>query len=337
MNRSSQFKNAYMGNNAYTDFLFSAIVSKDNDNAKSFSIEFGVNEGGYNFVTFDFEHSRVLIGNEAHEEIKSADYAFIDNEEYKIDLLVNDGVAKVYINGGDASVLLYRLSSYTSGKVGHDLEESHFLYHDESLTSLNSRQGDYFVLGYEVKKIVNLSDGNVTLSPTEYSVDAGVVKIKDDYLNTLEVDSEYKFRAVTSFTDFDFYVKTDEIGVEVAPQLSKYYRGNDVSFELSEPSRVDALFIDNEEYEFTINANKDLVTVSSSSLESLPSGEHKVKLFTDSGRPEAKFSLFSTVEVLPEVVPPVSHTFFFIDIGIFAALILGYVTFSQISKRAKRK
>ena len=328
---------AYIGNNVYSDFIFSAIVKKEGLEATAFTVEFGATEGKYSFVTFDFLDGKVLFGDQAHPEIKSADYPFLSDTEYKIDLVVNDGVAKVFVNEGGASVLLYRLPDYVSGRIGHDLEESHFVYKDESLTNLKTKSGDYFVGGYEVEKVVNLGENNLTLDHSQYRVEQGIVTIDRDYLATLEAATLYKFRAVTSYTDFDFYVETPAMGVEVTPQLKKYYRGNDVTFELSAPSSVTKAMIDGESYPFTLSENKDVLSIAASELESLPSGEHTLKLFTNAGRPEAKFSLYSTVEVFPEVIPPSNHTFFFIDIAIFAALILGYGAFSFFSKRAKKK
>ena len=334
---SPHIQNSYFGSNSYTDFIFSVSVKKEIAEAKAFSINFGVNETKYQFATFDFERGRVYFGDESHPEIKSAEYVFAEGNEYKIDLVVNDGVAKIYINQGDTAILLYRLPSYEAGKVGHDLAENHFTYHDESLLNLETLSGDYFVAGYKVSKIVNLTDDNTTLTTAQYSVEGGVVRIDSDYLNTLEVNTEYKFRAITSFTDFDFYVVTDETGVEIAPQLSKYYRGNDVSFELSEPSRVEKVLVDGEAYAFNENEEQSLVTLTAATLENLPSGDHTVKMFTENGRPEARFSLYSTVEIIPEVPAKSNHTYFFIDIAIFAVLIAGYVTFSLISKRKKKQ
>ena len=309
--QSPHIKRISYGDNPYSDFLFAATVKKEAAEAKSFTIRFGVAEERYQSATFDFEHGRVLFGDEIHAMIKSAEFHFDSAVEYRLCLVVNDGVAKVYVDQSDTALLLYRLPGYVPGKVGHDLAESHFSYRDESILNLKTHSGDYFVGGYEVEKVVNLSDDNVTLTKAQYTVEAGVVTIDQGYLDTLETNAEYKFRAVTSFTDFDFYVLTDETGVEATPQVAKYYRGNDVSFELSEPSRVSKVLVDGEFFApeaFRQNESLDLLTLKAEALEGLPSGD-----------------------------PPVNHVYFYIDIAIFATLIVGYVLFSQISKRTKKK
>ena len=243
---------------------------------------------------------------------------------------------KIYVTHSDTSSLLLNLEEYQGGLTSCDLASSSFVYGEEELLELDTLSGDYFVGGYTVSKVVNLTDGNYRLSADQYKVEAGVITINRDYLNTLEVATLYKFRAVTSLTDFDFFVETDEVGTQARAQIDQYYRGSDVSFELSEASLVSKVLIDNEEFAFTQNEEKTLVTVASASLSSLPAGDHNVKFYTDNGRPGAKLSLYSTVEVIPELPVPASHMYFFIDIAIFGVLIIGYVLFSWISKRGKK-
>lgn len=324
------------GGKSYKDFFYSVTVKATDPSAKAFRVEFGKDEEQSYVATFDFEQGLVRIGNQEMAEIKSEDYAFEADTDYKIDLILNDGVAKIYINEYDTPILLLSLDGYQGGSVSTDLDAATFEHGHESITRLDTLSGDYFVGGYTVSKVVNLTDGNYRLSADQYKVEAGVITINRDYLNTLEVATLYKFRAVTSLTDFDFFVETDEVGTQARAQIDQYYRGSDVSFELSEASLVSKVFIDNEEFAFTQNEEKTLVTVASASLSSLPAGDHNVKFYTANGRPEAKLSLYSTVEVIPELPVPANHMYFFIDIAIFGVLIIGYVLFSQISKRGKK-
>ena len=324
------------GGKSYKDFFYSVTVKATDPSAKAFRVEFGKDEEQSYVATFDFEQGLVRIGNQEMAEIKSEDYAFEADTDYKIDLILNDGVAKIYINEYDTPILLLSLDGYQGGSVSTDLDVATFEHGHESITRLDTLSGDYFVGGYTVSKVVNLTDGNYRLSADQYKVEAGVITINRDYLNTLEVATLYKFRAVTSLTDFDFFVETDEVGTQARAQIDQYYRGSDVSFELSEASLVSKVFIDNEEFAFTQNEEKTLVTVASASLSSLPAGDHNVKFYTANGRPEAKLSLYSTVEVIPELPVPANHMYFFIDIAIFGVLIIGYVLFSQISKRGKK-
>ena len=324
------------GGKSYKDFFYSVTVKATDPSAKAFRVEFGKDEEQSYVATFDFEQGLVRIGNQEMAEIKSEDYAFEADTDYKIDLILNDGVAKIYINEYDTPILLLSLDGYQGGSISTDLDAVTFEHGHESITRLDTLSGDYFVGGYTVSKVVNLTDGNYRLSADQYKVEAGVITINRDYLNTLEVATLYKFRAVTSLTDFDFFVETDEVGTQARAQIDQYYRGSDVSFELSEASLVSKVFIDNEEFAFTQNEEKTLVTVASASLSSLPAGDHNVKFYTANGRPEAKLSLYSTVEVIPELPVPANHMYFFIDIAIFGVLIIGYVLFSQISKRGKK-
>ena len=322
------------GGKSYKDFFYSVTVKATDPSAKAFRVEFGKDEEQSYVATFDFEQGLVRIGNQEMAEIKSEDFAY--DADYKIDLILNDGVAKIYINEYDTPILLLSLDGYQGGSVSTDLDAATFEHGHESITRLDTLNGDYFVGGYTVSKVVNLTDGNYRLSADQYKVEAGVITINRDYLNTLEVATLYKFRAVTSLTDFDFFVETDEVGTQARAQIDQYYRGSDVSFELSEASLVSKVLIDNEEFAFTQNEEKTLVTVASASLSSLPAGDHNVKFYTANGRPETKLSLYSTVEVIPELPVPANHMYFFIDIAIFGVLIIGYVLFSQISKRGKK-
>ena len=317
------------------DFLYSVTLSKTSDEAKNFRFAFGISEDLQAFwgFDFDFEADTVVLGNEENGEVMSASFDFTENAEYTVSLIVNDSVAKVYVNDTDLVLLVFNLEGYEGGRVATDLETGHFEYSKESLTSLNTLEGDIFCCGYDIQKVVNLSDGNYRLAENEYSVSAGVLTIEESYLRTLEVNTEYKFRAVTSLTDFDFYVSTPEVGVSASAMVEKYYRGDDVKFELSEEASVTRLTIDGEEYDCV---SKDgVVTVSAANLTNLTSGNHVAKLFTDKGRPEATFSLYESVEVIPELPAPVNRVFFIVDIVILATIIIGYITFDQIKKRSK--
>ena len=322
---------------SYEDFIYSVTLKKKSADGKLFTLVFGLDDESelesYYSLSVDFEHQQIRIGDETNEAIKTDEYELNDDVSYKVNLIVNAGVAKVYINDSKSASLVLNMPGYVGGKMADNLSTSHLTYSKVSTTSLNSLSGDYFVSGYSVEKVINLSDSNYRLTAEQYSVDAGVVNIDRDYLKTLETNTTYKFRAVTSVTDFDFYVSTEEVGAEVNSLVAKYYRGDDVRLELSQNTAVSKALIDNEEVAFT---QKDsLVTIASKDLSSVGSGEHNVKLFTANGRPETKFSLYEVVEVIPEPKAAVNHTFFFVDIAIFGALILGYLGFTLFKKRVK--
>lgn len=322
---------------SYQDFIYSATLRKVSADGKVFNLAFGIKTEdditSFYSLSVDFEGQEIRLGNEKMDEIKSVGYTLNDYVNYKVNLVVNAGVAKVYVNDSFSALLVLDLPGYEGGKIATNLEDSNLIGTKVSTMELNSLSGDYYVGGYTVNKVINLTDGNYRLTSEQYSIDGGVITIDEEYLKTLETATEYKFRAVTSLTDLDFYVKTEDVGTTVNSVIAKYYRGDDVRLELSQNTAVKQAFIDNEEVEFVQKDN--LVTITSKNLSTVTSGEHNVKLFTANGRPETKFSLFEVVEVIPELTPPVNHTFFFVDIAIFAALILGYIGFSVIKKRAK--
>ena len=311
------------------DFIYSVHINKTEALATAFNLKFGINEDNFWLLKIDIDQQMVSLGNNDLEVIKSMDYGFNSKREYRIDLVVNDSVAKVFVDNNDTATLVYELKGYVGGDISDNLSESQLVYSNRSITNINTVSGDIFCSGYTVHKVINLSDGNYKLSEDDYTLSKGVININDSYLNTLETDTVYKFRAVTSLTDLDFYVHTHEVGVEVSSLVEKYYRGDNVTFELSEKVTVNKVVVDNTgELEFT--QNDELITVQSEKLNSLSSGEHTVKFYTENGRPEAKFSIYEAVETIPEIPAPVNHSFFFIDIAIFAALLIGYVVISRV-------
>ena len=321
----------------YEDFIYSINLRSEVSEAKEFHFAFGVNETKDKFweLTFDFENDQIVLGNQDLKVIKSVDHVFLNDKDYMAEVIVNDSTVKVYVDNTDVVLLAFGLEEYDGGRYATNKEVSMFTTSQESLTSLSTVEGDIFCSGYTVNKVVNLSDGNYCLTSQQYTISKGVLTIKDEYLNTLEKNTQYKFRAVTSLTDFDFYVTTEKVGAELYSSIAKYYRGSNLRFELSETTVVSKFLIDNKECAFTQDGKK--IVVNASETESITSGEHVAKAFTTNGRPEAKFVLTETVEVLPEIPTPVSHVFFFIDIAIFAVLIVGYVVISQIKNHSKQE
>ena len=315
------------------DFIYSVRINKIDASATAMNLKFGVSDNSFWLLKVDYDEQLISIGNHVEEKIKTISHPLLENREYKIDLVVNDKTAKVYVDEGDVSLLTFELNGYEGGDILDNLNESLLDYSGRNIANLNALSGDIFCNGYDVLKVINLSDDNYKLNETEYTINEGVLRIEDSYLNTLENNYEYKFRAVTSFTDLNFYIRTKEVGAQAISLVEKYYRGEDAKFELSEDVTVNQVFVDSNEFEFV--QENEIVTIKNEKLNSLASGEHRVKFFTNNGRPEAKFSLYETVEIIPEIPAPVNHAYFFIDISIFAVLILGYVIFSRIKKRQK--
>ena len=318
------------------DFIYSVYITKENPSSSAFELRFGVDGDSFWKLKVDFDAQNIVIGNHEIASIKTASYLFSSNREYRFNVVINDGVMKLYIDDQETASLVYQLQGYQAGAVEDNLETSLLSFAQRRVTSLQSHTGDIFCGGYEVYKVINLTDDNYRLDATkDYVINEGDVSISREYLNTLENDTEYKFRAVTSLTDLDFYVHTKEIGAQLFPLVEKNYRGNDISFELSEEATVYRVQIDATAFDF--KQHETIVTISKEELEILKSGEHTIKCFTSNGRPQAKFSLYPVTETIPELPSPISHVFFYIDIAIFAALVIGYVSFTLIRKKNGRK
>ena len=316
------------------DFIYSVYINKENPSATAFELKFGADDNSYWLLKVDITNQLISIGNKEKEVIKTQEYPFISDREYKLNIVVNSGTLKLFIDNSDTASLVFKTESDLIGDVIDNLEESLLTYSQRNITSLQTLSGDIFCGGYEISKIINLTDNNYKLnSLTDYTINEGVVNIADTYLNTLENDTDYEFRAVTSLTDLDFYIHTKEVGAQVYPLVEKNYRGSDVKFELSEVTIVNKVLIDQNDYPF--EQNEEIVTIKNQDLDSLKSGEHLIKLYTNNGRPETKFSLYPATETIPELPAPVSHVFFYIDVAIFAALIIGYVTYTLIKRKGR--
>ena len=308
------------------NFIYSAEFT-DLTESSNAGLVFGVsdNSASYWAVVANIVDGKVqLLKNDT--VLKSARYSAGLGEQFALTVVVNEGIAKVFANGSDVAVITCKLDGYRGGKVG---VKADCAVNSEQFASTDTLDGDIFCNGYNVLKVVNVNDG-YRLDSSEYSVSKSVLTVSREYLKTLEADTEYTFRVVTSFTDLNFTITTDFTSATATSVMSKYYRGSDVTFELSGGAVVDKLLIDGENVDFTQNGNR--IVVSAKVVNALPSGKHNVKLYTNMGRPETIFTLSEPVETLTEISPEATHTFFWIDFAIFGALILAYVAFTVVKK-----
>ena len=258
--------------------------------------------------------------------LKYSRYSAESGERLALTVVVNEGIAKVFVNGSNVAAITCKLDGYSGGKVG---VKADCAVNSEQFASTDTLDGDIFCNGYNIIKVVNVNDG-YRLDSSEYSLNKSVLTVSREYLKTLEADTKYTFRVVTSFTDLNFTLTTDFTPATAVSVMSKYYRGSDVTFELSGGAVADKLLIDGESVEFTQNGNR--IVVSAQVVNALSSGKHNVKIYTNVGRPETTFTLSEMLETLTEIEPEATHTFFWIDIAIFGALILAYVAFTVIKK-----
>ena len=317
----------------YGNFIYSAEFTPK-DGATRAGFVFGADEKLQLLAVAETaEGSVTLYKNDSEEEVlKSVGFAFAADEQLKLTLVVNEGVAKMFIGSNSVAALTCKVDGYEGGKiatVGDGYEVS-----GVAITETDTPDGDIYIGGYGALKVVNLNDGNYILKSNEYSLKSGVLTVSESYLKTLEADTEYLFRVVTSFTDFNFRVSTDFTSVTATPSIEKYYSNNDVTLELSAVVKVNKLLLDGKECAFT--QTDDRVVISAEQISSLTTGKHIVKLFTDKGRPEVSITVSEMVETITEPVEKSTQIWLWIDVAIFAAAIIGYVTFSVLSKRKKK-
>ena len=308
------------------NFVYSAEFTPKQDQT-TVGLVFGANDdsSSYWLALVSFKDGKVELLKK-DTVLKSARYSADPGEQFALTVVVNEGIAKLFMNGSDVAAITCKLDGYSGGKVG---VKADCAVNSEQFASTDTLDGDIFCNGYNVLKVVNVNDG-YRLNSSEYSVSKGVLTVSREYLKTLEADTEYTFRVVTSFTDLDFTITTDFTPAAAVSVMSKYYRGSDVVFELSGGAVVDKLLIDGENVAFTQNGNR--IVVSAQVVNALSSGKHNVKIYTNIGRPQTSFTLSEPVETLTELEQEATHTFFWIDIAIFGALILAYVAFAVIKK-----
>lgn len=292
--------------------------------------EEGTNNGFVFGNTKDTSYSVVVKDNsialyDKDENVLKTSVGELSDSSYSLALVINEDLVRVYVNNEKAASIVYSLDEYEGGKtyvVGNCSSKEFF--------ETDTYEGDFFLGGYTLDKLINLSDDNHLLETGEYTLDKGVLTISDTYLKTLEGQKSYTFRAVTSLTDFMFVIDNDFTGVSASMALDKIYHGNEAVIELSEDVEVYKVTIDDEAVEYTKSNTR--ITISKEIINKISSGSHKVKLYTEKGRPEVTMNLTDAVITYPEVPVPQSHFFFFVDISIFGGLILAYVGFQTYKK-----
>lgn len=316
------------------NFVYSAEFTPANDEAEA-GLVIGIKD---NFVSYwlaaaDLKEGKVKLLHSEDGELKYADYGFTAGKQFKLTVVMNGDIAKVFIDNSDIAAISCKLDNYAGGKLGLKLKGDLNLNKVEFVDT-DLPECDIYCNGYDVLKVVNITDGNYKLKDGEYTVKAGNLTVSREYLKTLESNTEYVFRAVTSFTDFDFKITTDFTSVTATPAVEKYYRDNAVTLELSGNVKVHKLLIDGKECAF--KQENASVVISAEETNSLTTGNHTVKLYTEKGRPETTITVSEIVQTITEPVVKSAHVWLWIDFAIFLSAIVGYTAFSVISKRKKK-
>lgn len=308
------------------------------ENAQAGGLAFGYtgNASGYWFVTADVKDNAVKLvefcgEKEAAKTLKEVSYAFPYGADYKLSVNIKDGQLNAFVNG--AKVLEETIENYTGGRVGLNVYNADMVVNKVTFTSFN-QDGGIFIGEDEVIKVVNVTDLSYRLKEGEYTLSNGTLYISDKYLKTLNADTEYTFRAVTASSEYDAVIKTEFEQSTLTPVSEEVARGENVSFTVSGNPEIYKVEINGEQTEFTLK--EGVITVSGEALKNLTGGTHSIKAYTSNGRPTADFRLNSLPDFTEEEVTVISRTFFWIDIAIFATLIICYVTYTVIKKvRAK--
>lgn len=316
------------GNSSGENIIYSAEFTPQNG-AQAGGLVFGISDNLTNYwvATADFKDNKVKLWKSGVGDLKAVDYNFGGASGAKLTVAVYDGTAKIYVGDGSLAVITHRLEGYGGGAVGLNIYNAKMLINRATLSGGN----DAFELhGREVLKVVNVTDGSYRLKEGDYFVEDGRLCIDESYLSTLESNTEYTFRVVTSLDDFDIKLKTGAASSTITLFKQTYERGEQLSFTVNGGSQVYRLEINGRECAFTKEG--DTVTVAADEIKELTGGVHEIKAYTDKGRPAAEF----TVAGLPDYSEPeavsVSHAFFWVDIAVFAALICAYAVFAAVKK-----
>lgn len=325
------------GDKEGTDFTYSATFTPQ-ANAQAGGLAFGYigNPSGYWFVTADVTENKIKLvefrgEKEAAYTLQTAAYEFT-SASYKLTATLSGGTVKVYADDKTTAEIICKLENYKGGRVGLNVYNSDMVVNNVVFASADNGSG--IAVGEDIVKVINVTDKSYKLKDGEYAVADGKLTISESYLKTLENDTEYTFRVVTETTDFDAVVKTNFEAATLTPAKSGFTKGEDISFTVSGGAQVYKLEINGVECEFTVDGDK--ITVSSETLKDFTSGTHKVKAYTASGRPSADFKLTGLPDFVEETEEITDRTFFWIDIAVFAALIIGYVAFTVFKKFRKQ-
>lgn len=320
------------------DFTYSANFTPQK-NAQAGGLAFGYNgnASGFWFATADVKENKVKLvefrgEKEAAETLAAADYSFTEGAAYRLTVAVKDGKASVSANGNE--LIVRELENYAGGRAGLNVFNSDMVVNGVYYSSQDYNNG-IAVGSEEIVKIVNVTDGSYRLKDGEYAVEDGILEISESYLKTLEQNTEYVFRIVTAASDCDVAIKTGFTGVTLTPAKEEFAKDESFSFTVNGGTGVYKVEIDGSEYGFTVDGS--VITVSAEALKNLTSGTHTVKVYTQDGRAAADFKVARLPDYREEAVEAVSHAFFWVDIAIFAALIIGYAVFTIVKKYGKKQ
>lgn len=310
------------GDKSGKDITYSAVFTRKNDGAQAGGLMFGVcgNKTDYFVATADFKDNKVKIWRSGIGDIATADCPLSGKNSVQITVKTVGENAEVFIDGERA--LSAELKGYNGGGLGLNVYNGAFAV-------------NYVSSGERIIKVVNVTDGSKLLGENDYTVKDGEVKISNKYLATLENNTEYVFRVVTSQSDYEIKATTHFAVAEMSALKEEFSKGEKIVLAVTNGVEIYKIEIDGKEAEFTLNAYQ--ATISADALAGLTGGSHTVKAYTSMGRPTVTVNILSPEDYREEEIEIISHTFFYIDMAIFGTAIVAYAAFAIFKKVRKVK
>lgn len=308
------------GDKSGSDINYSAVFTRRNDESQAGGLMFGIsgNKTDYFVATADFTDNKVKIWRSGIGDVATADCALSGKSSVRITVKTVGKKAEVYIDGERA--LAAELNGYNCGGLGLNVYNGAFCVNSVST-------------GERIIKVVNVTDGSKRLGENDYYVKDGEVKIENKYLATLENDTEYVFRVVTTSSEYDIKAKTRFAVAEMLAEKEEFSKGEELVLALTDGVELYKIEVDGREVEFTRNGH--YATVSAVELCNVTGGSHVVKAYTSMGRPAVTVTILSPADFREEEIEIISHTFFYIDMAIFGSAIVAYVVFTVVKKFKK--
>lgn len=318
-------------------FIYSAHITRENEGAQAAGLVFGASDNLSNYwvATADFKDNKIKLWQAGVGDLKVADCDIGGLSSIKLTVVVNGDVVKIYVNDGATAALTCQISGYSGGRVGVNVYNAEIVFNRVVFENVLVGENTFNFGANEIIKVVNVTDGSYRLQSGDYTVTEGVVCISQSYLATLEPDTTYTFRIVTSLTDFDVTVTTDFAAATLISAKDGYLRGEEISLILTGNTTLYRLELDGKEVNYTVENNT--IILSAEETGELTAGTHTLKAYTSNGRPTVGITVSGLADDVWQEVEEISHTFFYIDIAVFAALIAAYLIFTVIKRLRKKK
>ncbi len=340
----SSTEDSFLFSDTYAyEFVYSADVAVGDD-GQACGLVFGAGAYYYDYfvATADFANNTVKVWRAGVGDVATASYDFGGATACRMTLTVNGGAIKVTINDDSTAALVCGYNGYAGGMLGFNAYNSSAVINNVSLKHISgatySGTGNVTLdfSGYNVTKVVNITDGSYRLTSSDYTSKDGVITIQSGYLSTLSANESYSFRIVTDEGDFTVTVTTDFEGATAESSQTQFAVGDAITINVSGYGRILGIRIDGTLLDSSAYSVEDgVITISAEAAQDLSDGSHTVTVLTENGRPETTVTISEHV-ISTDEDSTSNHLFFWIDIAIFAVLIVVFVAIA-VGGRARKK